>query len=72
MVEKSTRQKRVPTDHISDDKSLDKEINQRLCTSDEERCYGTIKGSAQATQVALSYPTTQTNPTVERGLDRTR
>ena len=29
--------------------------------------YGTIRGSAQATQVALSHTTTQTNLIVERG-----
>ena len=31
------------------------------------RVYGTIKGSAQATQAALSRTTKQSNPTVERG-----
>ena len=42
-----------------------------LCTSQEERLYNTIKGSAQATQAALAYTMAQCNPTVERGLDRT-
>ena len=38
-----------------------------LCTSQEERVYGTIKGSTQATQTALSHTTVQCNPMVERG-----
>ena len=38
------------------------------CTSPEERLYDIVKGSAQATQVALPYTTAQCNPTVERGL----
>ena len=29
--------------------------------------YNTVKGSAQATQVALAHTTAQCNPTVERG-----
>ena len=39
-------------------------------TSKEERKYGTIRGSAQATQAALSHSRVQTNPTVERGPPR--
>ena len=42
-------------------------IHLHLCTSPEERLYDTVKGSAQATQVALAYTTAQCNPTVERG-----
>ena len=38
-----------------------------LRTSEEERHYRTICGSALATQIALSHSRTQTNPTVERG-----
>ena len=41
-----------------------------MITCQEERVYGTIKGSAQATQAALSYTTAQCNPTVERGLSK--
>ena len=41
-----------------------------LCTSQEERFYNTIKGSAQATHAVLSYTMAQCNPTVERGPDR--
>ena len=57
-------------DYISDSESSDEELDQCLCTSQEERFYDTIKGSAQATQAALSYTTAQCNPTVERGPDR--
>ena len=45
-------------------------MNQHLRTSQEEKLYDTIKGSAQATQAALAYTTTQCNPTFERGPDR--
>ena len=38
-----------------------------ICTSQEERVYGTIKGSTQATQAALSHTRAQCNPMVERG-----
>ena len=50
--------------------SSDEELDQHLHTSQEERFYNTIKGSAQATQAALSYTMAQCNPTVERGPDR--
>ena len=35
--------------------------------TEEERIYGTIRGSVQATQAALSHSRAQTNLTVERG-----
>ena len=38
-----------------------------LRISEEERHYGTVHGSALATQIALSYSRAQSNPTVERG-----
>ena len=38
--------------------------------SKEERKYGMIRGSTQATQAALSHSRVQTNPTVERGPPR--
>ena len=57
-------------DYISDSESSDEELNQHLHTSQEERLYDTIKGSAQATQVELAYTMAQCNPTVERGPDR--
>ena len=69
MAENNPPQK-TPTDYILDSESSDEELDQYLCTSQEERFYDTIKGSAQATQAALSYTTAQCNPTVERGPDR--
>ena len=38
--------------------------------SEEERIYGTIRGSAQATQAALSHTRAWNNLTVERGPPR--
>ena len=70
MAENNLPQKKISTDYISDSKSSDEELNQHLCTSQEERYYNTIKGSAQATQAVLSYTTVQCNPTVERGPER--
>ena len=70
MAESNPPQKKIPIDYISDSESSDEELNQHLCTSQEERLYDTIKGSAQATQVALAYTMAQCNPTVERGPDR--
>ena len=70
MAENNPPQKKTPTNYISDSESSDEEQNQHLHTSQEERYYDTIKGSAQATQAALSYTIAQCNPTVERGPDR--
>ena len=70
MAENNLPQKKTPTDYISDSESSDEELNQHLCTSQEEGFYDTIKGSAQATQAALSYTTAQCNPTVERRTDK--
>ena len=52
---------------MSDSESSEDKVNPHLHTSWEERVYGTIKGSTQATQVALSHSTMQSNPMVERG-----
>ena len=57
----------MPTDYISDSESSEEETNQYLRTSQEERLYHTVKGSAQATQAALAHTTAQCNPTVKRG-----
>ena len=48
----------------------EEKVNPHLCTSQEERLHGTVKGSAQVTQVALSHTMAQCNPTVERGLPK--
>ena len=52
MAESNSLQKKTPIDYISDSESSDEELNQHLHTSQEERLYNTIKGSAQATQAA--------------------
>ena len=70
MAENDPPQKKTPTDYISNSESSDKELDQHLRTSQEERFYNTIKGSAQATQAALLYTMAQCNPTVERGPNR--
>ena len=67
MAEKKVQKIKVQSDYLSDSKSSEDEVNPHLHTSQEERVYGTIKGSAQATQAVLSHTTMQCNPTVERG-----
>ena len=67
MAEKKAQKIKTQSDYLSDSKSLEDEVNPHLCTSQEERVYGTIKGSTQVTQAALSHTTLQCNPTVERG-----
>ena len=69
MAESNSPQKKTPIDYISDSESSDEELKQHLRTSQEERYYNTIKGSAHATQTALSYTMAQCNPTVECGPD---
>ena len=70
MAESNPSQKKTPIDYISDSESSDEELNQHLHTSQEERYHDTIKGSAQATQAALSYTMAQCNPTVQCRPDR--
>ena len=67
MVEKKVQKTKVQSNFLSDSESLEEEVNPYLRTSEEERIYGTIKGSAQATQAVLSHTRVQSNPTVERG-----
>ena len=67
MAEKNPKKMRIQCDYLSDSDSSEDEISQHLCTSPEERLYNTVKGSAQATQVALAHTMAQCNPTVERG-----
>ena len=57
----------TPSDQLSDSDTLDEEADPRLHTSEEERQYGPIKGSTQATQAALSHSRVQMNLTIERG-----
>ena len=67
MAEKKVQKIKVQSDHMSDSESSEDEVNPLLRTSQEERVYGTIKGSAQATRAVLSHSTMQCNPMVERG-----
>ena len=67
MVEEKIPKIKTQSDQLSDSDTPDEEADPRLHTSEEERNYGTIRGSAQATQAALSHSRVQTNPTIERG-----
>ena len=55
MAEKKIPKINTPSDQLSDSDTLEEEADPRLHTSEEERQYGMIKGSAQATQAALSH-----------------
>ena len=70
MVEKKVQKIKVQSDYLSDSETSEEEVNPQLRMSEEERIYGTIKGSAQATQAALSHTRAQCNPMVERGPPR--
>ena len=63
MAEKQIPKINTPSDQLSDSNTPDEEADPWLRTSEEERQYGMIKGSAQATQAALSHSRVQTNPT---------
>ena len=66
MVEEKIPKIKTQSDQLSNSDTPDKKADPRLRTSEEERNYGMIRGSVQATQVALSHSRVQTNPTVER------
>ena len=66
MAEKNPKKMRIQSDYLSDSDSSEEETSQHLHTSPEERLHNTVKGSAQATQVALAHTTAQCNPTLER------
>ena len=70
MAEKKVQNTKVQSDYLSDSETSEEEVNLQLCTSEEERIYGMIKGSAQATQAVLLHTRAQTNPMVERGPPR--
>ena len=67
MVEKKAQKIKMQSDYLSDNEFSEDEVNPHLCTSQEERVYGTIKGSVQVTQAVLYHTTVQCNPTVETG-----
>ena len=70
MAEKNPKKMKTQSDYLSDSDSSEDKASQQLRTSPEERLYSTVKGSAQATQVALAHTMAQCNPTVERGLPK--
>ena len=57
MAEKKAQNTKMHSDCLSDSKSSEDKVNPHLRTSQQERVYGTIKGSVQATQAALSHTT---------------
>ena len=67
MAKKKAQKTKAQIDYLSDSESSEEEVNPHLCTSQEERVYGTIKGSTQATQAELSHTRAQSDPMVERG-----
>ena len=67
MVEKNPQKTKTQNDYISDSNASEDEVSPHLCTSQEERLYGTIKGPAQATQAALAHTMAQCNLTVKKG-----
>ena len=67
MAEKKVQKTRVLSDQLSDSDTPNEEVDLQLHMSEEERIYRMIRGSAQATQAALSHTRVQSNLTVERG-----
>ena len=70
MAEKKVQKTKVQSDQLSGSDTPDEEVDPQRCTSEEERIYGMIRGSAQATQAALSHTRAQSNPMVERSPPR--
>ena len=70
MAKKKVPKTKVQSEQLSDSDTPDEEVDPRLHTSEEEKIYRMIRGSAQATQAALSHTRAQTNPTEERGPPR--
>ena len=67
MEEKTVQKTKVQSDKLSDSDTPDREVDPQLHTSEEERIYGMIRGSAVATQAALMHTRAQSNLMVERG-----
>ena len=65
MAEKKVQKTKVQSDYLSDSDTSEEEVDPQLRTSEEERIYRMIKGSAQATQAALSHTRVQSNMMVE-------
>ena len=67
MAEEKIPNPKAQSEQLSDSDTPDEEADSQLRTSEEERIYGTIRGSAQATQVAVLHSRAQINLTAERG-----
>ena len=67
MAEEKIPKPKVQSEQLSDSDTPDEEADSQIRTSEEEKIYRMIRGSAQAMQVALSHTRAQTNLTVERG-----
>ena len=65
MTEEKVQKTKVQSDYLSDSDTSEEEVDPQLRMSEEERIYGMIKGSAQATQAALSHTRVQSNLMVE-------
>ena len=61
MAEKKAQKTKTQSDYLSDSESSEDEVNPHLRASQEERVYGTIKGSTQVTMAVLSHTTAQCN-----------
>ena len=70
MVEKKIPKIKAHSEQLSNSDTPDEEADPQLLTSEEERQYGTIRGSAQATQAALLHSRAQMNPIIEKGPPR--
>ena len=55
MVEEKIPKTKAHSEQLSNSDTPDEEADPRLCTSEEERIYGMVRGSAQAMQVALLH-----------------
>ena len=56
MAEKKVQKTKAQSDHLSDSKSSEDEVNPIYVHLRKKRVYGTIKGSAQATQQRYHIP----------------
>ena len=56
MVEKNPKKTKTQSNYLSDSESSEDEVSQHLCTTQEERLYGTVKGSAQVTPQCSAIP----------------
>ena len=70
MAEGKIPKTKAQSEQLLDSDTPDEETDPQHSTSEEERIYGTIRGSSQAMQAALSHSRAQTNPTVKRGSPR--